>query len=155
MAFGWVHDLGMPNDGLIDMGSEQSSLFRWLVSSVDLPGFKKAPSRGLGTGGNHTNLSPLNGMTGRVCMFCLGWLGTALGSYLFVPFIGPYAAPQGTPNSMHAISINDSYLSPSRRHTFVKLIFQLYGKAFEGQATPLPTVDYCPPVLSSGWNTAK
>ena len=40
-------------------------------------------------------------------MFCLGWLGTALGSYLFVLCIGPYAAPQGTPNSMHAVSIGD------------------------------------------------
>ena len=94
----------MPNDGLIDMGSEQSSLFRWLVSSVDLPGFEKAPSRGVGTGGNHMNLSPLNGMTGRVCMFCLGWLGTALGSY--VPVCPMYRTLHSTSRStkQHACS---------------------------------------------------
>ena len=50
-------------------GSEPSSLFRWLVS-VDHPGLEEAPSGGVRTGGNHTGLSPINGMTSRVCMFC-------------------------------------------------------------------------------------
>ena len=37
---------------------------------MDHPGLEEASSGGVGTGVNHTSLSPVNRMTGGVGMFC-------------------------------------------------------------------------------------
>ena len=60
----------MLNEGLIDVG--QCTWFSVQVVGllVDHPGLEEALSGGVGTGVNHTSLSPINGMTSRVSMFC-------------------------------------------------------------------------------------
>ena len=52
-------------------GSESKFSVQVVGLSADHPGFKEAQSGGVGTSGNHTSFSPINEMTGRVCMHVL------------------------------------------------------------------------------------